>query len=155
MQKKELTSVAALLPGTLVSGLITATASSGLSLQLFGSILGTLDIYQLPKPPTTYKSGDKMRARILYTVPGSAPPQLSLTAGTHVLALSVKKREDDEGKPVEEAYPVGTTLSNVTVSRVESERGLLMDIEKGVRGFVHVSTGFCQLLRWYTYIDYI
>ena len=38
MQKKGLTSVAALLPGTLVSGLITATASSGLSLQLFGSI---------------------------------------------------------------------------------------------------------------------
>ena len=155
MQKKELTSVAALLPGTLVSGLITATALSGLSLQLFGSISGTLDIYQLAKPPTTYKSGDKMRARILYTVPGSAPPKLSLTASTHVLTLSVKKREDDEGKPVEEAYPVGTTLSNVTVSRVESERGLLMDIEKGVRGFVHVSAGFCQLLRWYTYIDYI
>lgn len=108
-------------------------------MRIFGSLTGTLDVYHLPRQPSSHKVGDKLKARILYSVTGTSPVQFSLTACEHILALDVKRRGDEERKAVYEAYPIGTMLSKVTVSRVEAERGLLVDVEKEVQGFVHVS----------------
>ena len=37
-----------------------------------------------------------------------------------------------------DAFPLGTTLDSVTVQRVEAERGLLMEVQPSLEGFVHV-----------------
>ena len=66
----------------------------------------------------------------------STPPRFALSLADHVVGYTA--RTDLQG-----AYPVGTTLEAVKVARVESERGLIMEVASGVEGFVHVRALFC------------
>lgn len=127
-----------ILPGSLVQSLVTAVLPSGLNLQILGFFEGTVDQIHL-SPNKTYKTGQKVKARVLYDIAGMMPPRFSLALVDHVVALDVKHVKN-EGTDVslQDAYPVGLVL-DVTVSSVESERGLLVEISPGVEGFVHVS----------------
>ena len=133
-----------ILPGELVQCLITSVSPLGLNVQVLGYFDGTMDEYHLPPgdPTDNFKAGKKVKARVLYEIPGTSPPHFALSLASHVISLeqkSISAEGDEEVTSMEEAYPIGTTLDAVKVVRVEAERGLLVDVQEGVQGFVHVS----------------
>lgn len=138
---KSITNVSSVLPGILVQALVTSITPSGLVVQILGSFDGTIDLYHLPvgSSPSEFKLGKKIKARILYNVAGTSPPQFALSLKEHVIDLDVKRATTEGNLPIPEQYPVGTSLPSITVKRVEPERGLIVSIEEGVDGFVHIS----------------
>jgi len=138
----EITNVTSLLPGTLVQSLITAVVPSGLNLQMLGYFEGTVDQVHL-NPGKKHTVGQKVKARVLYDISGSTPPRFALALVDHVVGLDVKRSRGPEKPTVnsilQKVYPVGTILDNVRVSRVEPERGLILEDVAGVNGFVHIS----------------
>lgn len=99
--------------------------------------------------------GQKVKARILYDISPSTPPRFALSLADHVVALTSKRvsGSDDEsnGPLLPEAYPVGTILESVKVTRVETERGLIVEVAPGLNGFVHVRIYLLLLNRVLTY----
>ncbi|KAF8746795.1 S1 RNA binding domain [Rhizoctonia solani] len=129
----EATSAHALLPGTLVSALVTAVVPSGLNLQVLGYFGGTIELFHLPSGADV-KEGDKVKAEycgIFLAQP--IPVQES--------KKSKKKTEiiSEDAPTLREAYPVGMILEAVKVTRVESEWGLVCEVTEGVGAFVHIS----------------
>ncbi|KAI9444728.1 nucleic acid-binding protein [Lactarius indigo] len=141
----EVTDVKSILPGELAQCLITSVSPLGLNVQVLGYFEGTIDEYHLPPgdPVDNFKAGKKIKARVLYEIPGTSPPRFSLSLASHLIALEQKSVNagggDEDTINIDEAYPVGTTLDSVKIVRVEPERGLLVDVQKGIRGFVHIS----------------
>jgi rRNA biogenesis protein RRP5 len=136
--------VTSILPGELVQCLITRISPLGLNVQVLGYFDGTMDEHHLPPgdPADNFKAGKKVKARVLYEIPGTSPPRFALSLARHIISLeqkSISVEGDEEVTSIEEAYPVGTTLDAVKVVKVEAERGLLVDVQEGVQGFVHVS----------------
>ncbi|KAI0275150.1 nucleic acid-binding protein [Gloeopeniophorella convolvens] len=139
----EVTNVTSLLPGELVQCLITAVSSPGLNVQVLGYFEGTIDEYHLPPgdPSDNFKAGKKVKARVLYDVPGTSPPRFALSLAKHIISLehrSIRSDDEEVAASVEEAYPIGTALEAVRIVKVEPERGVLVDVQEGVQGFVHV-----------------
>ncbi|KAF8140429.1 hypothetical protein EV363DRAFT_1393337 [Boletus edulis] len=114
----EVTNVASVLPGSLVQSLVTAVVPGGLNLQILGFFDATADEFHLPSTHSSLKVGKKVKARVLYDLPTTTPPRF--------VALHT-------------AFPVGTVLEAVTVRQVEAERGLLVEVQPGQEGFVHIS----------------
>ncbi|KAG8718425.1 rRNA biogenesis protein rrp5, partial [Ceratobasidium sp. 394] len=154
----EATSVHGLLPGVLVSVLVTAIVPSGLNVQILGFFNGTIELFHLPRGIEKFKLGDKVKARVLWDLPGSSPPKFALSLLPHVLGLvpastlpppllssegepkkRKRRKEAEDGVKLAEAYPVGMILESVRVTRVESEWGLVCQVGEGVDGFVHIS----------------
>ncbi|KAL5519222.1 RRP5 [Sanghuangporus vaninii] len=137
----EITNVSSLLPGALVRALVTATVPSGLVVQLLGSFDGTIDLYHLSSgsSPSDFNVGKKIKARILYNVAGSSPPQFALSLNEHVISLDSIRRKTENQRSIQESFPIGTIVESVEVKRVEPERGLVVAVEAGVGGFVHIS----------------
>jgi rRNA biogenesis protein RRP5 len=136
--------VTSILPGELVQCLITNVSSLGLNVQVLGYFDGTVDEYHLPPgdPADKFKAGKKVKARVLYEIPGTSPPRFALSLASHIISLeqkSISTGGDEEATSIEEAYSIGTTFDAVKIVRVEAERGLLVDVQEGVHGFVHVS----------------
>jgi len=99
-----------------------------------------VDEYHLPPgdPSDNFKAGKKVKARVLYEIPGTSPPRFA----RHIISLehkSINTEGDEEVTSIEGVYPVGTTLDAVKIVKVEAERGLLVDLQECVQGFVHVS----------------
>ncbi|KAH8119935.1 hypothetical protein DFH11DRAFT_1557375 [Phellopilus nigrolimitatus] len=138
---KEVSNVSSILPGVLVQALVTSVVPSGLVVQLLGSFEGTIDMYHMASglSQSDFKVGKKVKARILYDVVGTSPPQFALSLKEHVVSLDVKKRKMEDGQTIQESFPIGTILQTVKVKRVEPERGLIVSVEDGVDGFVHIS----------------
>lgn len=97
--------------------------------------------------------GKKLQARILWDIVGTEPRQFALSTLEHILRLEHRKLqelqkggisngddEDEPGNDVKQAYPIGTILDNVKVSRVDADRGLFLDVCPGLQGVVHVRT---------------
>lgn len=123
--------------------LITDVSSLGLNVQVLGYFDGTIDEYHLPPgdPTDKFKAGKKVKARVLYEIQGTSPPRFALSLASHIISLeqrSISAGGDRESTSIEEAYPIGTTLDAVKIVKVEAERGLLVDLQEGVQGFVHV-----------------
>ncbi|RDX51109.1 U3 snoRNP-associated protein Rrp5 [Lentinus brumalis] len=138
----EVSSVASILPGSLVQCLVTAIQPDGLILQVLGYFDGTIDQFHLVPgdPETHYKVGQKVKARVLYDISPSTPPRFALSVADHVVKYTTKSAaSDDANTDLREAYPVGTLLEAVKVTRVESERGLIVEVSPGIEGFVHIS----------------
>ncbi|KAF9477538.1 nucleic acid-binding protein [Pholiota conissans] len=137
----EISSVTSVLPGTLVSGLVTSVHPAGINVQVLGFFEGTIDQLHLGHDPKAYKLGKKIKARILYDY-SLSPPKFALTLAEHTMKLSpcLTPRKDNEiAKTVQEAYPIGTKLESVKVLGLETERGLIVEVEPGIEGFVHIS----------------
>ncbi|KAF8274016.1 nucleic acid-binding protein [Lactarius quietus] len=141
----EVTDVKSILPGELVQCLITSVSTIGLNVQVLGYFEGTIDEYHLPPgdPIDNFKAGKKVKARVLYEIPGTSPPRFSLSLASHIVGLEQKSVNagdgDGDATSIDEAYPVGTTLDSVKIVRVEPDRGLLVDVQEGIQGFVHIS----------------
>ncbi|KAF8913041.1 hypothetical protein CPB84DRAFT_1760205 [Gymnopilus junonius] len=138
----EVSSVTSILPGALVQALITSVNPDGLNLQVLGFFEGTVGRLHLEQEPDTYKVGKKVKARILYDYSAS-PPKFALALSEHIVKLSPRlghgQNDADEKNTLQVLYPIGTALEAVKVLRVEAERGLLVEVGQGVRGFVHIS----------------
>lgn len=134
----EVSNITSVLPGTLGQALITAISPSGINLQILGFFDATADEFNVPtNPAKTFKIGQKVKARILYEIAGSSPPKFSVSLLDHVVNLKVKLSTDDAGIHLE--YPIGTILDAVTVKRVEPERGLVVEVQPHIDGFIHIS----------------
>ncbi|EPQ61392.1 hypothetical protein GLOTRDRAFT_124234 [Gloeophyllum trabeum ATCC 11539] len=141
----EISNVSSVIPGMLVHSLVTAVLPGGLNLQVLGSFEATVDEYHVRAEVVEqgYRIGQKVKGRILYDVPGTAPPRFALSLLDHIVKRDVKRaeREDttQQALSLPEAYPVGQILDNVEVVRVESERGLIVAVQPGLTGFIHIS----------------
>ncbi|KAI0756786.1 U3 snoRNP-associated protein Rrp5 [Daedaleopsis nitida] len=138
----EISSVTSVVPGALVQSLVTAVQPDGLILQVLGYFDGTVDQFHLVPgdPEEHYKVGQKVKARVIYDVALSTPSRFALSLAKHIVKLSTKSAISDEvTTPLRDAYPVGTILEAVRVTRVDSERGLIVDVGSDLEGFVHIS----------------
>ncbi|KAH9065673.1 nucleic acid-binding protein [Lactarius vividus] len=141
----EVTNVKSILPGELAQCLITSVSPLGLNVQVLGYFEGTIDEYHLPPgdPIDNFKAGKKVKARVLYEIPGTSPPHFSLSVASHIVTLEQKSvgagGGNEDTTSIDETYPIGTTLDSVKIVRVEPERGLLVDVQEGIQGFVHIS----------------
>lgn len=122
-----------------------------MNLQVLGSFDGTVDLFHLPPgdPEESFKVGKKLKARILYDIQATSPPRFALSLSKHILALKMK---DDGDNPttlglslLQEAYPIGTILDSVKILRVDSEKGLVLEVSETTTGYVHVS--YCSICR--------
>jgi rRNA biogenesis protein RRP5 len=142
--------VTSILPGELVQCLITGVSPLGLNVQVLGYFDGTIDEYHLPPgdPTDKFKAGKKVKTRVLYEIPGTSPPRFALSLANHIVSLeqkSVCTGGDEEVTGIDEAYPIGITLDAVKIVKVEAERGLLVDVQDNLQGFVHVGDLFAIL----------
>lgn len=138
----EVSNVTSVLPGTLGQALITAISPSGINLQILGFFDATADEFNVPaNPAKAFKIGQKVKARILYEIAGSSPPKFSVSLLDHIVNLKEKLSTDDvsENAPIHLAYPIGTILDAVTVKRIEPERGLIVEVQPHLDGFIHIS----------------
>ncbi|KAG6821368.1 hypothetical protein H0H93_014165 [Arthromyces matolae] len=132
----EVANASSILPGALVNALITSVTSTGLNLQILGFFEGTVDRSHLQDgTPAAYKVGKKIKARVLYDF-SSSPPRFALAITEHILALKLKR---EGGSTLQEAYPIGKVLDQAKITQVESERGVVVKLETGLEGFVHIS----------------
>ena len=109
---------------------------------MLGYFDGTVDQFHLKSgdPEEHYRIGQKVKSRVLYDVSLSTPPRFALSLADHVIKYTSKS--SDANANLHEAYPVGIILDAVKVTRVESERGLVVEVGPKIQGFVHVSTCF-------------
>jgi rRNA biogenesis protein RRP5 len=134
----EVVNITSVLPGMLVDSLVTDVQQAGLNLQVLGFFEGTINQFHLPEK--SQRPGRKLKSRVLYVVQ-STPPKLALSLVEHILDLVPCKTKTGSGDPgayIQEAYPVGTLLEAVKVVRVESERGLIVEVAPHLQGYVHV-----------------
>lgn len=138
----EVSSVSSVLPGVLVSCLVTAVLAWGLNVQLLGFFGGTLDLFHLPPTDVEekFKVGQRIKARVLWDVGSGGPRTFALSALPHVVHMVTDGPVVDKEKrlAVRDAFPVGTVLDAIKVRRVESEWGLVCEGPNGVQGFAHV-----------------
>ncbi|TBU63713.1 U3 snoRNP-associated protein Rrp5 [Dichomitus squalens] len=138
----EVSNVSSIVPGALVQSLVTAVQSDGLVLQVLGYFDGTIDQFHLVpgQPEVHYQVGQKVKARILYDINPSTPPRFALSLADHVVRFTTKSPSADAATTdLRNAYPIGTILEAVKVARVESERGLVVNVGSGIEGFIHIS----------------
>ncbi|KAG6862187.1 hypothetical protein C0995_004269 [Termitomyces sp. Mi166 len=133
----EVTNASSVLPGALVQSLVTAVSSNGLNLQILGFFEGTVDQVHLQRDVSqkAYRVGKKIKARVLYDY-SSSPPRFALALTKHILAL--KPRQEGE-LVLQEAFPIGRILDAVKVTQLEPERGVIVEVESALEGFVHIS----------------
>lgn len=137
----EVASVKSVLPGSLVQALVTEVSTEGVTLQLLGFFDGTVDRIHLRHEGKALKVGQKVKARVLYQH-SADPPRFALALSQHLIDMDsrkVKAEEDDALVPVQERYPLGAVLESAKVIKIESERGLYLEVEKGLEGFAHIS----------------
>lgn len=136
-QITEVNNVTSVLPGILGQALITGISPSGINLQTLGFFNATADEFNVPtNPAKVFKIGQKVKARILYEIAGSSPPKFSVSLLDHIVNLKEKLSTDDTA--IHLAYPNGTILDAITVKRVEPERGLVVEVQPHLDGFIHV-----------------
>ena len=113
-------------------------------MQLLGFFDGTADRIHLRHEGKPLKVGQKVKGRVLYQY-SADPPRFAVALSRHLVDLDVRKVPVDDRKLVSmpERYPLGTTLDSVKVVKIESERGLYLEVEPALEGFVHV----CPLSR--------
>ncbi|GAA5947174.1 hypothetical protein JCM10213_001449 [Rhodosporidiobolus nylandii] len=134
-------SITSVLPGQLISALVTAVLPSGLNVKLHGYFDGTIDVFHLPLAPgekveDRFKVGAKIKARVLWDSISSSPKKFALSAAQHVLKLQ-------EGSEAEAKWEVGRK-GRFEVKEMDDEWGLTGLLfgegeDVGVPAFVHIS----------------
>lgn len=141
--------LSALIPGTLIQGTISSITPSGLNVKFLGFYEGSVDnLHMLPSTAHTYKVGEKIKARILWTAPplNDSPIRFSLSTLPHILSLTPKTApiapgiSNSEVAPIGQVLPIGTFLENLQIIKVEPEWGILCALPgTDLKAFVHIS----------------
>lgn len=131
-------------PGTAVEVLVTEVTGTGLAGTIMGLVDATADIVHAGAGATQqdltnkYKVGEKVKARIICTFPWDERRKLGVSLLDHVVSLSQRQSADSKG-PLD-VLPVSSIVEEARVTKVESTRGLFMDVGvKRVPGFAHIS----------------
>ena len=127
------------LPGSLAQALVTDISSDGVNVQLLGFFDGTVDRIHL-RQDKSLKVGQKVKGRVLYQH-SAEPPRFAVGLSKHLVDLDVRKvqnAEDDGSVTLQERYPLGSVVESAKVVKLETERGVYLEVEDGLQGFVHV-----------------
>ncbi|GAA6020638.1 hypothetical protein JCM10207_007806 [Rhodosporidiobolus poonsookiae] len=135
-------SITSVLPGQLVSALITAVLPSGLNVKLHGYFDGTIDAFHLPlphpgaNPEESFKTGQKIKARVLWDSISASPKKFAVSAAPHIVALAEVGGADGR-------WEVGKK-GRFEVKAADEEWGLVGELkgegeEEGAAAFVHIS----------------
>jgi len=137
------------MPGTAVELLVADVTPSGIAGKLMGLLDVTADLVHSGAGSSgkdlekKYKSGNKIKGRIICTFPTSEPRKLGVSLLDHVLTLRPHVSTSTEGKGAEDpiiALPISSVVDQATIVKVEQGVGLFVDVGvKGTRGFVHIS----------------
>ncbi|KAI0014056.1 nucleic acid-binding protein [Xylariaceae sp. FL0662B] len=140
----EATTINTFLPGSAVELMISEVTKRGISGQIMGSLDVTADLIHSGLGPkasdleSKYKVGKKVKARIICTFPTAKDPKLGISFLDHVVSLQSKLAATD--KLPYEVLPISSVVEQCTVTKVEPEIGLFVDVGvEGVPGFVHIS----------------
>lgn len=102
----------------------------------------------LPSTLHSYQLGEKVRGRILWTLPplNDAPMRFALSLLPHIVSLEPKTAPLDPAAPnseraqLNQILPVGTFVENFKIVKVEPEWGILAIIPNtDLKVFVHIS----------------
>ncbi|KAK4057764.1 rRNA biogenesis protein rrp5 [Microbotryomycetes sp. JL221] len=138
-------SVSSILPSSLVNVLVTASLPSGLNVKLFGFFDGSIDLDHLDglDPQKDFKTGQKLKARVLWSSLSDTPKRFALSIAKHVLSLADAVTHDAMSASLADSMPIGRVIDNVIITRVDDEWGLSCEIHGSegaiARGFVHIS----------------
>ncbi|KAH8880404.1 nucleic acid-binding protein [Thozetella sp. PMI_491] len=144
---KDATTINTFLPGTIADVLVSEVSSRG----IIGKVLGHLDvtadrIHSGAFPDdvdleTKFKTGSRVKARIICNFPTADKPKLGFSLLPHVLSMKPKtvSRDGQEISPLA-ALPSSSHVEKCTVVKVDPGIGLYVDVSvAGVSGFVHIS----------------
>ena len=129
------TSVSTLLPGMLVNSRVKQVLEDGINVSFMTYFSGTVDCFHTGAAATAkgvatvFKTGERMRARILFV--DTASKRICLTLLPHLL----------DYKPIE-LPKLGQVFSTAKVERIDSGQGValsILDNKHAVAGYAHVS----------------
>lgn len=136
------------LPGTAVDLLVTETTPTTITGKIMGMLDATADIIHSGAAnkgedmSEKYKIASRVKARVLFTVPGADPKKVGVSLLDHVVSLSPRQmtgKQKDRQNPID-ALPISSFVEEAKVTRVEPRAGLYLDVGvKGVPGFAHIS----------------
>ncbi|EMD64967.1 hypothetical protein COCSADRAFT_189966 [Bipolaris sorokiniana ND90Pr] len=135
------------LPGTAVDLLVTENTPNTITGKILGLIDATADAYhsgateKATDVSQKHKIGSKVKARVLFTCPGSDPRKVSVSLLDHVLSLSTRMSgKPKERKPPIDLLPISTIVESAKVVKVAPSQGAFFDLGiKDVVGFAHIS----------------
>lgn len=140
----EATTINTFLPGSAVELLVSEISNHGIAGKIMGSLDVTADIVHSGHGPqavdldSKYKVGKKIKARVVCNFPTAKDPKLGVSLLDHVLSL--RPMHTTASKHPTEILSISSLVEQCTVTKVESEIGLFVDVGvEGVPGFVHIS----------------
>lgn len=136
----------AFLPGTAVKMLLLEVTPHGIAGKLMDQVDATADAFhsgftEASKSDLSFKSGQKVTARVICTFPRSEPKKVGVSLLEHVQKLSAPVVEKDgEKKHPLDVLPLSTIIEKATVVKVVSHLGLWLDVGcEGILAFAHIS----------------
>lgn len=139
--------VTALLPGTAVELLISQVSAATIAGHVMGSLDASVDLVH--SGGTTRKSdvelkhkmGDRINARVLFTIADEAKPVLGLSILDHILSFVRQSlTENKTQKLPTDMLPIGSIVEKSKVLNVEPALGAFADVGKrNIPAFVHIS----------------
>ncbi|KAI1375939.1 nucleic acid-binding protein [Hypoxylon crocopeplum] len=140
----EATTINTFLPGSAVEFMVSDITNRGILGKVMGSLDVTADLIHSGLGPkaldleSKYKIGKKYKARIICNFPTAKDPKLGISLLDHVVSLRSKLAPSN--KLPSEALSISSVVEQCTVTKVDSEIGLFVDVGvEGVPGFVHIS----------------
>ncbi|OTA93346.1 hypothetical protein M434DRAFT_395757 [Hypoxylon sp. CO27-5] len=140
----EATTINTFLPGSAVEFMVSEVTKRGILGKVMGSLDVTADLIHSGLGPKAldleakYKVGKKYKARVICNFPAAKDPKLGISLLDHVVSLTSKLAPSN--KPPSEALPISSVVEQCTVTKVDPEIGLFVDVGvEGVPGFVHIS----------------
>jgi small subunit ribosomal protein S1 len=118
--------------GSKVKGKVVTVADYGLFVEIQTGVEGLVHVSEMSwsqhqkNPTELYKVGDEIEATVL-----------SIDRDEHKMSLGLKQATEDPWLKVAEKYPVGSRHSGVVRSIITI--GLIVELEEGVDGLVHIS----------------
>ena len=135
------------LPGTAVDLLVTEATPNTITGKILGLVDATADAYhsgateKAANVSQKHKIGSKVKARVLFTCPGSEPRKVGVSLLEHVVGLSTRMSgKPKERKPPIDLLPISTIVESAKVVKVAQSQGAFFDLGiKDVVGFAHIS----------------
>ncbi|KAF9215680.1 rRNA biogenesis protein rrp5 [Podila verticillata] len=143
--------IGSIMPGNIIDAHITEIQDVGVLVKFMGHFDATIDYFHTSEGiiasrkqlEEAFKVNDTVRARILYIDLASTPTRIGLSNAKHVMGLTQPNTtKTDLGSKVfpGKAVPVGQIFEAITVKRIDSNHGLLCEIDgTEIPGYVHIS----------------
>lgn len=138
---KSAPTIESFLPGTAVDVLLTELGPTGLAGQVMGMLDVTADLLHCGAHmnnedlSTRYTIGEKIKGRLLYTLPLSESRKMGFSLLDDVLALEDTNDQMEKQK----SYQLSEIVPEATVMKVDPRLGLYLNLAPGVQGFAHIS----------------